>query len=79
MTDVDPVSPRPQEHQVTPPALDHADTFGAIPDERKTLPHWVAWRPELRANGKVDKIPVDPKTAEACERVPAASAAHITL
>lgn len=33
-----------------------------IPEELRNAPQWVAWRVETRANGRVNKIPVNVKT-----------------
>jgi len=36
--------------------------YAAIPDSLKSLPQWVCYRTASRGNGKLAKIPVDPKT-----------------
>ncbi|OPX90290.1 MAG: hypothetical protein A4E53_01176 [Pelotomaculum sp. PtaB.Bin104] len=36
-----------------------------IPAELKQLPQWVVWKARRKNNGKVDKIPFDPKTGRA--------------
>jgi hypothetical protein len=36
-----------------------------IPDELKNIPQWVCWKAVPKANGKIDKIPYDPKTGKA--------------
>jgi primase-polymerase (primpol)-like protein len=33
-----------------------------IPDELKSLSQWVGWKGKPKENGKLDKIPIDPKT-----------------
>lgn len=39
-------------------------SFTNIPQEIKRLNQWVAWKPEAKGNGKVDKIPIDVKTGK---------------
>jgi putative DNA primase/helicase len=35
---------------------------GGIPAESKTYAHWVGWKAVTREDGKLDKVPHDPKT-----------------
>lgn len=37
-------------------------SYESVPEELKSYPQWVAYRAVPKAAGKVDKIPVDPKT-----------------
>lgn len=37
-------------------------SYEQIPQSLKRLRQWVCWRPKPRADGKMGKVPVDPKT-----------------
>lgn len=38
--------------------------FEKIPQELKNLRQWVCWKSRPKSNGKMDKLPVDPKTGK---------------
>jgi primase-polymerase (primpol)-like protein len=39
--------------------------IGNIPAELRQIPQWVCWKAKPGKNGKIDKVPFDPKTGRA--------------